>query len=342
MKISVVIPVFNAEAWIEETLTSVREQIDDIGKENVELLVVDDRSQDRSPDLARQFLANHGLAGRVITTEDNQGPSDARNLGWRSATAEWIQFLDADDLLGAGKFQRQLAGAESVDDDVAVVYSPYQHFGLVDGRWSPHGPVIRSNVDDDSLSRIFADYGFGYVGPTLVRRSALEAVGGFSTQMKLGEDYDLMLRIAMSGLRFQLVPSPEPLFFYRDTPNSLWRRIGTDVGPTKRLVRSIRDAENYLRNSPGNPMSAEAILGLGIRYAGRLDVLVDADPEEFRRVLTWITELRLKSAPPGTYAPVRVAARIVGLGNALRLKFAVRKALRTLRVTRTDASRITD
>jgi glycosyltransferase involved in cell wall biosynthesis len=337
MKISVVIPVFNAEAWIEETLVSVRDQIDDIGRENVELLVVDDRSQDRSPDIARQFLADNGLTGRVITTDHNQGPADARNLGWRSAAAEWIQFLDADDLLGAGKFQRQLAVTESLDDDVAVVYSPWQHFDLVNGMWAPHGPVKRSDVDRDSVSRMLADGDFGYVGPALVRRSALEAVGGFSEQMKLGEDFDLMLRIAMSGLRFQLAPTPEPLFFYRDTPDSLWRRIDADVGPTKRLLRSIRDAENYLRNSPEKPISAATLLGLGTRYSQRLNVLVEGDPAEFRRVLTWIAELRLRSAPPGTHVPVRTAALVAGLGNALRLKFAVRKALGTLRARRANS-----
>jgi glycosyltransferase involved in cell wall biosynthesis len=342
MKISVVMPVFNAEPWIEETLTSVRDQTDDIGKENVELLVVDDRSQDRSHELARQFLARNNLAGRVITTEHNQGPSHARNLGWRSATAEWIQFLDADDLLGAGKFQRQLAGAESLDHDVAVLYSPWQNYGLASGRWAPRQPVIRSNVDHDSLSRILADLDFGYVGPTLVRRSALEAVGGFSPQMKLGEDFDLMLRIAMSGLSFRSVPSPEPLFFYRDTPNSLWRRMDADVDPTKRLVQSIRDAENYLRSSPGKPMSAEARLGIATRYSGRLNILADGDPAEFRQVLTSISELRLRSAPPGTHAPVRIAARVVGLGNALRLKFAMRKALRRARTAQRTRTRVTE
>ena len=104
MKISVVMPVFNAAAWLEETLETVRAQANNVGKQDVELIVVNDGSEDRSAELAREFL-RHGLEGRVMATARNQGPAEARNLGWRSASGEWIQFLDADDLLGAGKFR---------------------------------------------------------------------------------------------------------------------------------------------------------------------------------------------------------------------------------------------
>ena len=170
MNISVVVPVFNGESWIKETLESVRRQGEDL-----EVIVVDDHSQDHSADVARTFLEQEGLTGRVITTDRNQGPANARNIGWQSAAAPWIQFLDADDLLSPVKLNVQYAGAIAAPADVGVLYSAWQHIGLFDRQWSPYGPLVEPDVDEDPVSRILKDRNFGYVGPTLIRRSALSA-----------------------------------------------------------------------------------------------------------------------------------------------------------------------
>ena len=61
----------------------------------------------------------------------NQGPSAARNVGWRRATGEWIQFLDADDLLHPRKIECQLERASHLPTDVAVLYSDWQNLDLV-------------------------------------------------------------------------------------------------------------------------------------------------------------------------------------------------------------------
>jgi glycosyltransferase involved in cell wall biosynthesis len=302
----------------------VHAQVATLGKGEVELLVVDDRSEDRSAELAREFLSLHGLAGRVITTERNQGPSDARNLGWRSAAAEWIQFLDADDLLAPQKLQIQYTAATSAEDDVAVLYSPWQRMAREGGQWKPHGPIVRSNVDEDSLLRILADSEFGYVGPTLIRRHALEVVDGFSSGMALGEDFDLMLRIAMCGLRFRNVAHSEPLFFYRTTPDSLWHRSDANLNAARRLVRAIRTAELYAREAHHGVIPASTRPAIGSRYAQRLEILRSGDRAEFDQVLDWISELHLRSAPDGSGRPAQLLARILGLSSALRVKFALR------------------
>ena len=329
MELSVVVPVFNGESWIRETLDSVRLQGDDL-----EVIVVDDHSQDRSADVAREFLEQSGLTGRVMTTDKNQGPANARNLGWQCAAAQWIQFLDADDLLSPGKLDVQYANAIAAPEDVAVVYSPWQHIGLFDGQWTPYGPLVEPNVDKDSISRILRDQNFGYVGPTLMRRSALEAVQGFSAQMTIGEDLDLMLRIAMSGYRFQLVTSLEPLFFYRDTPGSLWHQSVIDSNAVLQLLLSIRSAELQLQSTNGTGISVSTKEAIARRYVERLNVFQSRDRENFEMVLGWISDLHLRSAPAGSGIPARLVAMTIGLSNALRLQFAVRNAIRPLRPDR--------
>ena len=329
MNVSVVIPVYNAEIWIAETLESVAEQGD-----NIEVIVVDDHSPDRSADIAREFLDRSSLLGKVITTDQNQGPGHARDLGWKCATSEWIQFLDADDLLAPEKFDVQCARAESAPEDVGVLYSPWQHIGLHNNQWRPSGPVVRSDVDQDTVSSILKDRQFGYVGPALVRRRALEAVSGFSLGMILGEDLDLMLRIAMSGYRFELVASVRPLFFYRDAPESLWHRSAAKPEAVMQLLRSVREAETFLDGEGNEPIATSTKLAIATRYTELLDVLRSGDRNDFERVLKWISDLQLRSAPPGSALPTHVVAMIAGLGNATRIKCAVRHTLRSLRAER--------
>lgn len=325
-----VVPVYNAESWIEQTLDSVRQQ-----REDIEVIVIDDGSRDRSAEIVRSFMNQHGLNGTVLA-EENSGPAHARNLGWQTASADWIQFLDADDLLAPEKLRIQYEEAVSVPADVAVLYSPWQRIGLLDGHWETLGPVIAADVDEDTVASILKDRLFGYVGPTLIRRSALEEIGGFSPEMTIGEDLDLMLRIAMSGHKFQRVPSPEPLFFYRDAPESLWHTSVTDAGAVMRLMLAIRDAENYVRrhSTEGNGPSVSTKLAIATRYAELLDVLRSTEPSDFRRVLAWISDLGLRQAPPGSRLPARSFARLAGLGNALRLQCALRHGIRSLRSPR--------
>jgi hypothetical protein len=337
MNVSIVVPVYNAEMWIEKTLESVLNQGDD-----VELIVVDDHSHDRSAEVAREFLDTNGLSGAVLTTDQNRGPGHARNLGWRSATSEWIQFLDSDDLLAPEKSRVQYSHAESVPKDVAVLYSPWQRIELFDNQWRPSGPVVRSDVDDDTVSSILKDRLFGYVGPALVRRQALQAVDGFSLRMSLGEDLDLMLRIAMSGYKFKLVPSVKPLFFYRDTPESLWRHSSAEPSAVMESKLSIRAAETFLAGQSDAPIATSTKLAIAARYAERLDVLQIGDHSNFVRVLEWISDLRLRSAPPGSALPTHVVAMIAGLGNATRITCALRHTLRTVRAQRASGPRRPD
>src|ERR1700680_2846049 len=107
--VSVVIPMYNARSWIEETLESVVRQTFPLS--DIELVVVDDASQDDSVRLAESFIATHNLHGQVVRSERNGGVSAARNRGWQIARGEWVQFLDADDLLAPKKLQVQIEHA---------------------------------------------------------------------------------------------------------------------------------------------------------------------------------------------------------------------------------------
>src|SRR5262245_12674341 len=105
--VSVVVPAYNARAWITESLESVFGQT--YPHSQIELIVVDDGSQDDTADVARAAMRDRSICGQVIQLGRNAGVSAARNSGWTLARGEWIQFLDADDLLAPSKIALQMA-----------------------------------------------------------------------------------------------------------------------------------------------------------------------------------------------------------------------------------------
>jgi glycosyltransferase involved in cell wall biosynthesis len=115
--VSVVIPCFNAEAFLEETIQSVLAQT----HQPNEIIVVDDGSTDRSREIARSF----GKAIRFFE-QTNQGVSVARNRGIEASLSHWIAFLDADDLWHPKKLEEQLALCSL---DTMAVYSDIEVFG---------------------------------------------------------------------------------------------------------------------------------------------------------------------------------------------------------------------
>ena len=102
--VSIVVPVYNAERFIEETIFRVQAQTYD----SWELLLVDDCSTDRSRELISRRSAEDRRV-RLIAQEHNGGAARARNRGIREAGGQYICFLDADDIWMPGKLERELA-----------------------------------------------------------------------------------------------------------------------------------------------------------------------------------------------------------------------------------------
>ena len=99
LNLSIIIPVYNVEAYIEECLASVVAQSD--AKANIECIIVDDCSPDGSMDIVRRFVDNYqgAVLFRTLRHEVNRGISAARNTGVEAATGDYVFFIDSDDYL---------------------------------------------------------------------------------------------------------------------------------------------------------------------------------------------------------------------------------------------------
>ncbi len=194
--ISVVIPAYNAEQFIGQTIQSVLDQTYPCH----EIIVVDDGSTDRTQEVLKKF------DGKIhCLSQQNKGPSAARNAGIQAAQGDFICFLDADDLWIPEKLEVQLAFMEA-NPDIALVCSDYEEFnkeGIVLSSFLaekhhmfPTFPTVAGPLNNAFEKLVFENF----VGtPTvMVRKSCLEKTGVFDEEIRSVEDRDLWLRISAS------------------------------------------------------------------------------------------------------------------------------------------------
>lgn len=196
-------PCFNARPYVEQAVRSALGQ--DYG--NVELIVVDDGSNDGSREVLARLAADH--AGRIkVLHQKNVGPYPARNAGLGQASGNLIAFLDADDYWAPDclrKLQRALGAAQA-----ELAYCGWHNVGEGGPGKEPYIPPPYETEDPVALFLKGCPWP---IHAALVRRSILEQVGGFSTRLFSSMDYDLWLRIL--AVTRNIVRVPEVLAFYR-------------------------------------------------------------------------------------------------------------------------------
>jgi glycosyltransferase involved in cell wall biosynthesis len=179
--VSVIIPCYNGETFLEETITSALVQT----YHNVEVIVIDDGSTDGSAAIAQKFPVRY-------IPQKNRGLTPTRNRGIRESRGSYIVFLDADDRLrpdaieaGLRAFAENPVCAMTVGDHLFVSHDG-SHLSDSNKQCLPNShyeALLRSNFVE-------------MISSVLFRKSALEKVGGFDTGLRVAEDYDLYLRIA--------------------------------------------------------------------------------------------------------------------------------------------------
>jgi GT2 family glycosyltransferase len=209
-QVSVVIPVWNGERYLKEAIESILAQ--DFG--DFELIIVDDGSTDESVKIADSFVDDPRVS---IRRQANAGVVAARNAGLLNARAEFVAFLDADDVAIPSRLSKQFTYLQG-HPEVAAVGSHISHFNADKGAYLTQVFPIGVSRVADAL-----EDGNPLAQPAvMLRKSMVAAVGGYREAFKFGaEDYDLWLRLSERHLLDNL---PEVLTLYRIHPDSLTHR----------------------------------------------------------------------------------------------------------------------
>jgi len=184
--VTVIMPCFNVEEWVGKAVASVFAQ----EHRPIELVVIDDGSTDGTLSLLRSLASNAPVPMQVIAMP-NSGAGAARNAGVAASRGQYIQFLDADDVLGPGKIARQVALATASGADVVIgAYRELEHDGRLRGvvpPWpgDPWEGLIRTRL--------------GTTSANLFSRQAVQDAGGWDQSLRSSQDYELLFRMLKRG-----------------------------------------------------------------------------------------------------------------------------------------------
>lgn len=205
--VSVIIPCFNSEKWIIETLDSVYGQT----YSNIEIIIVDDGSTDNT----RNLVNNYGK-DIVYLHQENKGPSAARNFGIQNAKGQYVAFLDSDDIWESHKLLEQVSFLEK-NRDVALVFSNVK---VVDEKGN-YLYTHHNQVPSEKRAVITAFF-MGKIGmntPTIVAtKAAVDSIGGFDESLPMREDHYFLMCMAD---KYNIKHFKEPLVRRRVNQGSL-------------------------------------------------------------------------------------------------------------------------
>ena len=279
--VSVIIPTYKHRDFILTTLSSVFAQT----FSDYEVIVVNDGSPDDTAEVLRPLAE----AGRIRhIKQENQGQSAARNQGLAVARGEFIAYLDDDDVWPPDKLAWQVARLKA-EPEAVLLYGPMKTLGVEADQTYP-GPDAPSGQVYDAFLKM------NYIvspGQTLIRRAALQIIGGFDESLWGADDWDLYIRLASKG---KFVFADKLALFYR-------RHDGNASKNTRRLyLNSCRLQYKHLGVIP-KPSDIVPWLGCRrfiIKYISNLylcqahQLMLEGKKKEARR--QWLELIRMNPA----------------------------------------------
>jgi len=273
--VSVIVANYNAEEFLKESLNSALDQ----SIKNIEIILVDDNSTDRSINIAFE-LASSDCRLKVVCLEQNKGPSGARNKALEMAQGEWISILDSDDLMHPDRLKTlcNIASSQNADiivDDLLIFSGSsagesnrYLGDSCKSLRWVTMEEFIKSNTFN-----VRGESGYGILKP-IIRRSVIEENNLiYDESLKNSEDYDFILKLILSGASYLIAPYLG--YYYRKHAASISYRL--DVTMLENMLRA--DSVSKALISPDN---TAASLAASARHQSIKDML------SFQKVVTAI------------------------------------------------------
>jgi GT2 family glycosyltransferase len=237
---TVVTKAHNEEAYVGDAIRSVLAQT----REDFEYVVIDDGSTDATAEVVRSFESDPRV--RLISQE-NRGVAAALNRGASAGSAPYISLIDADDLW-LPTYLEHLGAALERDPEAGFAYTDAWWYDVTRRRFWRRtiseylGAPADPPRDPEGFLRLLIKVNFVF-GLTTIRRSALDAVGGFNESLTGAEDYEMWIRLLAHGYRAAHVPGR--LAVQRD-------RRGSQSHNLRSMFTSVREACRTVAEDPGN------------------------------------------------------------------------------------------
>jgi glycosyltransferase involved in cell wall biosynthesis len=235
--VSILTPAYNAEPYIADSIRSAIAQT----WPRKEIIVVDDGSTDRTAEVAHGFASDEV---KIVST-GNQGVAATRNRALQLCHGDYIQWLDADDLLAPDKVESQLAALRGLDGRRLLLSSPWAYFNYLTDRarfvptalWQDLSPV-------EWLLRKMSENLHMQTSTWLVSRELAEAAGPFDTRLCYDDDGEYFCRVLLASHGTRFVPQAR-VFYRRTSPNRV-SHLGASDKKKEALLLSMKLHVQYL------------------------------------------------------------------------------------------------
>jgi glycosyltransferase involved in cell wall biosynthesis len=251
--VSIIIPVFNAEKYLEETILSAINQT----WANKEIIVINNGSTDNSLGIANKYLAD----GVKVFSQVNKGASSARNLGLTKAKGNYIQFLDADDLLSNNKITDQMnllighpgyvaiCATVHFFDDEPLAANPVKHDWYATGSNNPVDFLTKLYAGEDVLP------GFGgmiTIHSWLTPRTVIDKAGFWNERLSVDDDGEYFARVvlASNGVKY----SHAGISYYRKYRHKQSLSAQKNRANFESIVLAADLKFQYLKEKTDNPL----------------------------------------------------------------------------------------
>ena len=230
--VSVIMPTYNSEKFIRQTIESVINQ----SYKNWEMIIVDDGSTDNTESIVRFYISKDPRIKYLSLGYNSERPAVPRNYGIKHSDGEYIAFLDSDDIWLPEKLEKQIKLFQ-ISNEAAMVYTRFKTIKestISSNIFPKDGRYKSGNIFKSLYLRSFVA-----CSSVMVKRSVLDQVGLFSTDPDLIalEDTDLWLRIA---LKYKIkCTNDSPLLLYRI------QQQGISYGYIQKLSRALRLKRRY-------------------------------------------------------------------------------------------------
>lgn len=238
VSVSVVIPVYNSEFYIEKTLDTIFAQ----SCLPMEVLVIDDGSKDNTVKVIEKYRNLHANTEIIrIFEQKNAGAGAARNKGIANALGNWIMFLDSDDLWEKQKIQTVVEVIQNKPDVGIVTHNEYE-VTENDRKHRRFVPRHKSYQKDENLFLQLYKGNLFSTSCMTVRKDILEKAGGFDEMLLSAQDYDLWIRISLYA---QVIYLEEPLATYvvrkGNITSNTYRRYKCEIRICQKYAPQIKE-----------------------------------------------------------------------------------------------------
>jgi glycosyltransferase involved in cell wall biosynthesis len=314
-KVSIIIPLFNAINCIADTLDSINNQ----SHTNLEIIVIEDGSTDGSFEFLESVQFKYNL---ILKKNKGKGACAARNYGFELATGDYIQYLDADDILSPNKIKAQLELAQRYGKE--TIYScSWLHFNTT----IQDANIKRQAIDKDYakpyewLNDAWLGKGMGQTSIWLTHRDLIAMSGGWNESLSINQDGEFFSRILIRAKAIKFVDQ-----------SYVYYRIGNSTSLSQSSKYKESKAESLLKSySLYHEHAIEFNIidtvkeGLATNYLSFIYIYYNYFPDLILTAQQQFHALGYKKMWPVGGHNFKRIAKVIGFKNALALKGVFKK-----------------